>query len=88
MNTAKTPGRSGGRRDASPQSTAPEDQRRALEQSEQRAAARQPRSYRKEETEDKKVEIGPDPTRAPIKGIDPHGGKSGTGSDGGSGGTR
>ena len=46
-------------------------QREALEESEKRAAEKQPQNFKDEETDDKLVEIGPDLTDAPIKGIDP-----------------
>jgi hypothetical protein len=48
-------------------------QREALEQSEKKAAEAQPENYKEAATEHKKVEIGPDMTADPIKGIDPHG---------------
>jgi len=47
------------------------DQREALERSEKKAAETQPGSYKEKETEEKRVEIGPDLTDNPIKGIDP-----------------
>jgi len=59
MNSTQTP---------DPQS---EDQRKALEESEKSAKRKQPENYKKEETEDKIVEIGPDLENNPIKGIDP-----------------
>ena len=46
-------------------------QREALEQSEKKAAEQQPENFKDQETEEKVVEIGPDVTDAPIKGIDP-----------------
>ena len=46
-------------------------QREALEQSEKKAAEQQPENFKDQETEEKLVEIGPDVTDAPIKGIDP-----------------
>jgi hypothetical protein len=46
-------------------------QRDALKQSEKAAAEQQPGSFKDGETESKKVEIGPDMTDQPIKGIDP-----------------
>ena len=46
-------------------------QRDALKRSEKKAAERQPENFKDEATEDKRVEIGPDPTNAPIHGIDP-----------------
>lgn len=54
-------------------STTPQQpaQREALEDSEKAAAAPQPENYKDDETEDKVVEIGPDLTDDPIKGIDP-----------------
>ena len=59
MNSTQTPGPQG------------EDQRKALEESEKNAKRKQPENYKKEETEDKIVEIGPDLENDPIKGIDP-----------------
>lgn len=47
------------------------EQREALEQSEKKAAEKQPGSFKQEATEEKVVEIGPDLTDDPIKGIDP-----------------
>ena len=41
-----------------------------LEESMKRSTEQQPETFRDESTDDKKVEIGPDPTRAPIRGID------------------
>lgn len=46
-------------------------QRRQLEHAEENAAAQQPGSYKKAETADKLVEIPPDKTNKPIRGIDP-----------------
>ena len=46
-------------------------QRQALERSEKMAAEPQPENYKDKETEEKLVEIGPDVTADPIKGIDP-----------------
>lgn len=46
-------------------------QRQALERSEKKAAEPQPENYKDKETEEKLVEIGPDVTADPIKGIDP-----------------
>ena len=46
-------------------------QREALEESEKKAAEKQPENFKDKATEDKRVEIGPDLTDAPIKGIDP-----------------
>ena len=46
-------------------------QRAALEKSEKRAAEKHPDNFKDEATDEKIVEIGPDPTEAPIKGIDP-----------------
>ena len=48
-----------------------ETERDNLEESEERASAKQPGSYKKRETADKVVEIGPDKTDDPIQGIDP-----------------
>lgn len=47
------------------------EQREALEQSEKKAAEKQPGSFKEKATEEKVVEIGPDLTDDPIKGIDP-----------------
>ena len=46
-------------------------QREALGQSEKEAAEQQPENFKDQETAEKRVEIGPDVTDAPIKGIDP-----------------
>ena len=46
-------------------------QRHALERSEKKATEQQPDSFKDDATGKKKVEIGPDMTDAPIKGIDP-----------------
>ena len=46
-------------------------QRAALEQSEKKAAEKHPENFKDEATDAKIVEIGPDLTEAPIKGIDP-----------------
>ena len=46
-------------------------QREALEQSERKATEQQPDNFRDEANADKKVEVGPDMTDAPIKHIDP-----------------
>ena len=49
----------------------PDDrQREALERSEKKATEQQPESFKDKATEEKVVEIGPDMTDAPIKGID------------------
>lgn len=48
-----------------------EAQRAALEKSEKKAAEKHPENFKDEATDDKIVEIGPDLTEAPIKGIDP-----------------
>jgi hypothetical protein len=45
-------------------------QRRALEQAEKKAAEQQPGSFKEQATGEKVVEIGPDITAEPIKGID------------------
>ena len=47
------------------------EQRQALEDSEKKAAEKQPGSFKEKATEEKVVEIGPDLTANPIKGIDP-----------------
>jgi hypothetical protein len=49
----------------------PANQRRQLEDSEKKAAAQQPENFKDDETADKVVEIGPEMTDEPIKGIDP-----------------
>lgn len=46
-------------------------QREALEESEKQAAQKQPQNFKDKATDEKLVEIGPDVTDAPIKGIDP-----------------
>jgi hypothetical protein len=46
------------------------DQRKALAQSEKKAAVQQPGSFKDKETGEKIVEIGPDMADSPIKGID------------------
>ena len=46
-------------------------QREALEESEKQAARKQPQNFKDKATDEKQVEIGPDLTDAPIKGIDP-----------------
>ena len=46
-------------------------QREALEESERQAARKQPQNFKDKATDEKQVEIGPDVTDAPIKGIDP-----------------
>jgi hypothetical protein len=51
--------------------TTDQAQREALEDSERRAAKDRPKNYKEEENDDKVVEIGPDLTDDPIKGIDP-----------------
>lgn len=48
----------------------PEDQRKELDESFERSTEQQPENYRGEATDDKVVEIGPDKTKAPIRGID------------------
>ena len=53
-------------------SPVPDDrQREALERSEKKAAEPQPENYKDKETDEKLVEIGPDVTADPIKGLDP-----------------
>ncbi len=47
------------------------EQREALEESEKQAARKQPQNFKDKATDEKQVEIGPDLTDAPIKGIDP-----------------
>lgn len=46
-------------------------QREALEESEKKAARKHPQNFKDKATDEKLVEIGPDVTDAPIKGIDP-----------------
>ena len=48
-----------------------EAQRAALEKSEKKAAEKQPENFKDAETGEKIVEVGPDLTEAPIKGLDP-----------------
>ena len=55
-------------------------QREALKESARKAARQQPQNYKDKATDEKQVEIGPDVTDAPIKGIDPA--ESGSGSGG------
>ena len=55
-------------------------QREALKESEKKASRKQPQNYKDKATDEKQVEIGPDVTDAPIKGIDPA--ESGCGSGG------
>ena len=45
--------------------------RKALEESERKAARKQPQNYKDKATDEKQVEIGPDVTDTPIRGIDP-----------------
>jgi hypothetical protein len=45
-------------------------QREALEQSEKKATEQQPENFKDKATDEKHVEVGPDMTQAPIKGID------------------
>lgn len=47
-----------------------EDQRKDLEKSEKKATREEPENYKDEPTDKKIVEIGPDVTDDPIKGID------------------
>ena len=56
---------------SSPSTLQDDGQREALERSEKNAAEPQPENYKEKETEEKLVEIGPDLTADPIKGIDP-----------------
>ena len=46
------------------------DQREALEDSFEKSTAKQPETFRDEANEDKSVEIPPDKTKTPIRGID------------------
>lgn len=57
--------------DANTNQVSPEDQRKALEQAEKKAAEQQPGSYRDEANKEKLVEVGGDVTEKPIQGIDP-----------------
>lgn len=52
-------------------------QRKALQRSEKKAAEPQPENYKGKETDEKRVEIGPDLTADPIQGIDPEAKKRG-----------
>jgi hypothetical protein len=45
-------------------------QREALEKSEKKATEQQPENFKDKATDEKLVEVGPDMTDAPIKGID------------------
>ena len=56
---------------STPSTVQDDGQREALERSEKKAAEPQPENYKEKETEEKLVEIGPDVTDDPIKGIDP-----------------
>ncbi|HEX6707448.1 MAG TPA: hypothetical protein VF169_22005 [Albitalea sp.] len=47
-----------------------EDQRKALEESEKKATEQEPENFKDKATGEKHVEVGPDMTDAPIKGID------------------
>jgi hypothetical protein len=47
-----------------------EGQRDALKESFEKSTARQPETFRDESNEDKAVEILPDKTKTPIRGID------------------
>jgi hypothetical protein len=51
--------------------TESQDQRKALEESEKNASRKQRENYKKDSTDDKIVEVGPDLEQEPIKGIDP-----------------
>ena len=51
----------------------PDAQRAALRRSEKTADEAQPENFKDAETAEKIVEIGPDVSQAPIKGIDPAG---------------
>ena len=52
----------------------PKQQREALNESEKKAAEKQPDSYKEKETEDKVVEIPPTgPDERPIRGLDSKG---------------
>ena len=54
----------------SPKPVRPQDQRKALEESEKNANRKQPENYQEAATDDKIVEIGPDLQDDPIKGLD------------------
>jgi hypothetical protein len=45
-------------------------QREALEESQKKATEQQPENFKDKATDEKLVEVGPDMTEAPIKGID------------------
>jgi hypothetical protein len=47
-----------------------DEQRKALEESEKKATEQQPENFKDKATDEKVVEIGPDMSNAPIKGID------------------
>jgi hypothetical protein len=51
--------------------TGGKDQRERLEKSFEKSTEPHPETFKDEANEDKQVEIGPDPTKKPIKGIDP-----------------
>jgi hypothetical protein len=55
-------------RPSTPSVNSPQDQREALAESEEKANENQ---YRKENNEEKVVEIPPDKTGKPIRGLDP-----------------
>jgi hypothetical protein len=50
---------------------ASDNQRDALEDSEKEAASDQPGSFKDKATAEKIVEVGPDMTESPIRGLDP-----------------
>ena len=54
-----------------PATASDEAQRAALERSEKKAAEPLPQNFKDKATDEKIVEIGPDVSDAPIKGIDP-----------------
>src|SRR5437773_2743453 len=47
-----------------------DDQRKALEESEKKATEDEPENFKDKATDEKVVEVGPDMTKDPIKGID------------------
>ncbi|HEY9064428.1 MAG TPA: hypothetical protein VIO33_05550 [Burkholderiaceae bacterium] len=50
--------------------TGRKDQRKKLEESFEKSTATQPETFRDEANEDKTVEIPPDKTKKPIRGVD------------------
>ena len=56
--------------DHTPKQNADLNQREALKQSEHDATVEQPENFKDRAIDDQLVEIGPDKTKAPIKGLD------------------